>query len=189
MARFKNDIIKARLQGDFPLVAPTEIKYVDVAPNQIASIAASLIPFLENDDANRALMGSNMMRQAVPLMRPNSPIVGTGLEGQVARDSRVLVTAEADGVVEYVDGNEIHIRYHMDENDRLVSFEDDVKVYDITKFAKTNQGTCINLKPSCPKGCVWSVVTSSWKGTLPKRESWPGSKHEGGLHALEGLQL
>ena len=86
---FKNDIIKARLQGDFPLVAPTEIKYVDVAPNQIASIAASLIPFLENDDANRALMGSNMMRQAVPLMRPNSPIVGTGLEGQVARDSRV----------------------------------------------------------------------------------------------------
>jgi len=149
---FKNDIIKARLQGDFPLVAPKEIKYVDVAPNQIASIAASLIPFLENDDANRALMGSNMMRQAVPLMRPNSPIVGTGLEGQVARDSRVLITAEADGVVEYVDGNEIHIRYHMDENDRLVSFEDDVKEYDITKFAKTNQGTCINLKPIVSKG-------------------------------------
>ena len=149
---FKNDIIKARLQGDFPLVAPTEIKYVDVAPNQIASIAASLIPFLENDDANRALMGSNMMRQAVPLMRPNSPIVGTGLEGQVARDSRVLITAEADGVVEYVDGNEIHIRYHMDENDRLVSFEDDIKVYNITKFAKTNQGTCINLKPIVSKG-------------------------------------
>ncbi|MEC8759026.1 MAG: DNA-directed RNA polymerase subunit beta, partial [Bacteroidota bacterium] len=149
---FKNDIIKARLQGDFPLVAPKEIKYVDVAPNQIASIAASLIPFLENDDANRALMGSNMMRQAVPLMRPNSPIVGTGLEGQVARDSRVLVTAEGDGVVEYVDGNEIHIRYQMDENDRLVSFEDDVKVYDITKFAKTNQGTCINLKPIVTKG-------------------------------------
>ena len=149
---FKNDIIKARLQGDFPLVAPTEIKYVDVAPNQIASIAASLIPFLENDDANRALMGSNMMRQAVPLMRPNSPIVGTGLEGQVARDSRVLITAEADGVVEYVDGNEIQIRYHMDENDRLVSFEDDIKVYNITKFAKTNQGTCINLKPLVSKG-------------------------------------
>ena len=121
-------------------------------PNQIASIAASLIPFLENDDANRALMGSNMMRQAVPLMRPNSPIVGTGLESQVARDSRVLVTAEGDGVVEYVDGNEIHIRYQMDENDRLVSFEDDVKVYDITKFAKTNQGTCINLKPIVTKG-------------------------------------
>jgi len=128
------------------------IKYVDVAPNQIASIAASLIPFLENDDANRALMGSNMMRQAVPLMRPNSPIVGTGLEGQVARDSRVLITAEADGVVEYVDGNEIQIRYHMDENDRLVSFEDDIKVYNITKFAKTNQGTCINLKPLVSKG-------------------------------------
>jgi len=138
--------------GDFPLVAPTEIKYVDVAPNQIASIAASLIPFLENDDANRALMGSNMMRQAVPLMRPNSPIVGTGLESQVARDSRVLVTAEADGVVEYVDGNEIQIRYHMDENDRLVSFENDIKVYNITKFAKTNQGTCINLKPLVSKG-------------------------------------
>jgi DNA-directed RNA polymerase subunit beta len=149
---FKNDIIKARLQGDFPLVAPTEIKYVDVAPNQIASIAASLIPFLENDDANRALMGSNMMRQAVPLMRPNSPIVGTGLESQVARDSRVLMTAEGDGVVEYVDGNEIHVRYQMDENDRLVSFEEDIKVYDITKFAKTNQGTCINLKPIVTKG-------------------------------------
>ena len=149
---FKNDIIKARLQGDFPLVAPTEIKYVDVAPNQIASIAASLIPFLENDDANRALMGSNMMRQAVPLMRPNSPIVGTGLESQVARDSRVLMTAEGDGVVEYVDGNEIHVRYQMDENDRLVSFEEDIKIYDITKFAKTNQGTCINLKPIVSKG-------------------------------------
>ena len=150
--RLRTTSSRRALQGDFPLVAPTEIKYVDVAPNQIASIAASLIPFLENDDANRALMGSNMMRQAVPLMRPNSPIVGTGLESQVARDSRVLVTAEADGVVEYVDGNEIQIRYHMDENDRLVSFENDIKVYNITKFAKTNQGTCINLKPLVSKG-------------------------------------
>ena len=170
---FKNDIIKARLQGDFPLVAPTEIKYVDVAPNQIASIAASLIPFLENDDANRALMGSNMMRQAVPLMRPTAQSWARASRGQVARDSRVLVTAEGDGVVEYVDGNEIHIRYQMDENDRLVSFEDDVKVYDITKFAKTNQGTCINLKPIVSKGMRVERGTSWWKGTLHKAESSP----------------
>ena len=120
---FENDMVKARLEGDFPIVKPEELQYMDVAPNQIASIAASLIPFLEHDDANRALMGSNMMRQAVPLMRPNSPIVGTGVEAPVARDSRVLLRSERDGVVEYVDANEIHIRHNMDENDLLVSFE------------------------------------------------------------------
>jgi DNA-directed RNA polymerase subunit beta len=149
---FTKDIIKARLTGDFPLVTPDKIKYVDVAPNQIASIAASLIPFLENDDANRALMGSNMMRQAVPLMRPDSPIVGTGLEGLVARDSRVLMTAEADGTVEYVDANEIKVRYIMSEDDQLVSFDDDLVVYPVSKFAKTNQGTCINLRPIVTAG-------------------------------------
>ena len=149
---FENDMVKARLEGDFPIVKPEELQYMDVAPNQIASIAASLIPFLEHDDANRALMGSNMMRQAVPLMRPNSPIVGTGVEAPVARDSRVLLRAERDGVVEFVDANEIHIRHSMDENDLLVSFESDLRVYNLTKFARTNQGTCMNLKPLVAKG-------------------------------------
>ena len=149
---FENDMVKARLEGDFPIVKPEELQYMDVAPNQIASIAASLIPFLEHDDANRALMGSNMMRQAVPLMRPNSPIVGTGVEAPVARDSRVLLRSERDGVVEYVDANEIHIRHDMDANDMLVSFESDLKVYNLTKFARTNQGTCMNLKPMVSKG-------------------------------------
>jgi len=149
---FENDMVKARLEGDFPIVKPEELQYMDVAPNQIASIAASLIPFLEHDDANRALMGSNMMRQAVPLMRPNSPIVGTGVEAPVARDSRVLLRAERDGIVEFVDANEIHIRHDMDENDLLVSFESDLRVYNLTKFARTNQGTCMNLKPLVAKG-------------------------------------
>ncbi len=149
---FENDMVKARLEGDFPIVKPEELQYMDVAPNQIASIAASLIPFLEHDDANRALMGSNMMRQAVPLMRPNSPIVGTGVEAPVARDSRVLLRADRDGIVEFVDANEIHIRHDMDENDMLVSFESDLKVYNLTKFARTNQGTCMNLKPMVAKG-------------------------------------
>ncbi len=144
---FITETVKARLEGDFPVVAPGQVSYMDVAPNQIASIAASSIPFLEHDDANRALMGSNMMRQAVPLMVPNSPVVGTGLEGRIAKDSRVLLTAEGDGVIEYVDAREIHIKYNRDENDELVSFNSDVKVYNITKFARTNQGTCINLKP------------------------------------------
>ncbi len=144
---FQTDLVKARLEGDFPVVPPSDLKLMDVAPNQIASIAASLIPFLEHDDANRALMGSNMMRQAVPLMRPESPIVGTGLEGRVARDSRVLARAEDDGVVDYVDAKEIRIRYKMTEEDRLVSFDDDVKSYPVTKFAKTNQGSSISLRP------------------------------------------
>ena len=149
---FTNDIVKARMEGDFPQVTPDKINYMDVAPNQIASIAASLIPFLEHDDANRALMGSNMMRQAVPLMRPVAPIVGTGLEKSVAEDSRVLMRAEADGVVEFVDSDLIHIKYAMDEKDQLVSFEEDVKIYDIPKFKRTNQGTCMNLKPIVVKG-------------------------------------
>ena len=125
---------------------------MDIAPNQIASIAASLIPFLEHDDANRALMGSNMMRQAVPLLRPEAPIVGTGLERQVASDSRVLINAEGSGTVEYVDANMITIKYDRTEEERMVSFDTDEKTYQLIKYRKTNQSTCINLKPIVRKG-------------------------------------
>ena len=149
---FKDARIKARYEGDFPEVEPVKLQLMDVAPNQIASIAASLIPFLEHDDANRALMGSNMQRQAVPLLRPEAPIVGTGLEGIVVRDSRVLVNAESDGVVEYVDANEIVIRSYRNEDEKLISFDDDLKVYKLTKYQKTNQNTSINLKPIVKKG-------------------------------------
>ena len=142
----------ARQEGDFPLTQPANVHYTDVAPNQIASISASLIPFLEHDDANRALMGSNMMRQAVPLLLPQSPIVGTGLEKQVASDSRVLINAEADGVVEYVDANEITIKYSRNKNEVLTSFDSDTVTYKLTKFKKTNQGTCVNLKSIVSKG-------------------------------------
>ena len=142
----------ARDQADFPVVGPNQVNYTDVAPNQIASISASLIPFLEHDDANRALMGSNMMRQAVPLLRPEAPIVGTGLEKQVASDSRVLINAENDGVVEYVDANKITIKYDYSDQDNLISFDGDTKSYNLIKFRKTNQGTCINLKPIIKKG-------------------------------------
>ncbi|MGB0778981.1 MAG: DNA-directed RNA polymerase subunit beta [Flavobacteriaceae bacterium] len=142
----------ARDQADFPVVGPEQINYTDVAPNQIASISASLIPFLEHDDANRALMGSNMMRQAVPLLRPESPIVGTGLERQVASDSRVLINAERDGTVEYVDANKIVIKYKFTDSDKIISFDGESKTYDLIKFRKTNQGTCINLKPIVKKG-------------------------------------
>src|SRR5690606_36067267 len=137
---------------DFPIIEPEKLHYMDVAPNQITSIAASLIPFLEHDDANRALMGSNMQRQAVPLLRPQAPIVGTGLEGRVASDSRTLINAEADGVIEYVDANEMKIRYERTEDQRLVSFDDDLKTYRLIKFKKTHQSTCINLKPIVVKG-------------------------------------
>ncbi len=149
---FETATVKARLEGEFPVVPPKDLHLMDVAPNQIASVAASLIPFLEHDDANRALMGSNMMRQAVPLMQPEAPIVGTGLEKLVAQDSRVLVKATGDGVVEYVDGNEIHVRYKRSDEDELVSFSGDVKVYPITKFLRTNQGTCMNIRPLVVKG-------------------------------------
>ncbi|WP_373018726.1 DNA-directed RNA polymerase subunit beta, partial [Muriicola sp.] len=142
----------AREEGDFPVVDPSEVNYTDVAPNQIASISASLIPFLEHDDANRALMGSNMMRQAVPLLKPQSPIVGTGLERQVASDSRVLINAEGDGVIEYVDAQKIVIKYNRTDEERLVSFDEDSKTYELVKFRKTNQGTSINLKPIVRKG-------------------------------------
>jgi DNA-directed RNA polymerase subunit beta len=146
------DKIIARQEADYPVIDPTDVDYTDVAPNQIASISASLIPFLEHDDANRALMGSNMMRQAVPLLRPESPIVGTGLERQVASDSRVLINAEGNGVVEYVDADKITIKYDLTEEEQLVRFESDTKSYNLIKFRKTNQGTCINLKPIVKKG-------------------------------------
>ena len=142
----------ARLEADYPVVDPKDVNYIDVAPNQIASISASLIPFLEHDDANRALMGSNMMRQSVPLMRPESPIVGTGLEKQVASDSRVLLNADMDGKVTYVDSQKITIKYEMTKDEKLTSFDSDEKTYSLIKFRKTNQGTCINLKPIVKKG-------------------------------------
>ena len=150
--KIKSERVIARDQADFPVVTPDQINYTDVAPNQIASISASLIPFLEHDDANRALMGSNMMRQAVPLLRPESPIVGTGLERQVASDSRVLINAEGDGEVEYVDANKIVIKYDISEEEELVSFDGNSRTYKLIKFRKTNQGTCINLKPIVKKG-------------------------------------
>ena len=149
---FAQPRVKARFEGDFPIIEPERLDLMDIAPNQITSIAASLIPFLEHDDANRALMGSNMQRQAVPLLRPEAPIVGTGLEGRVAKDSRTLINAEGDGVVEYVDANEIRIRYDRNELDRLISFDGDTRSYRLTKFKKTNQSTTINLKPIVKKG-------------------------------------
>jgi DNA-directed RNA polymerase subunit beta len=149
---FDDDRVKARYEGDFPVIEPKKLDYIDIAPNQITSIAASLIPFLEHDDANRALMGSNMQRQAVPLLRPQAPIVGTGLEGRVARDSRTLINAEGNGVVEYVDANKITIRYERNDDERLVSFDGESKSYNLIKFKKTNQSTCINLKPIVKKG-------------------------------------
>jgi DNA-directed RNA polymerase subunit beta len=148
----KDAKVKVRYLADYPLIEREKVDLIDIAPNQIASIAASLIPFLEHDDANRALMGSNMMRQAVPLLNPERPIVGTGIEGRVAQDSRVLINAEGDGIVEYVDSVQIVIRYARLEEERLVSFDDDVKVYNLTKFARTNQNTCMNLRPIVRKG-------------------------------------
>ncbi|MEP1034936.1 DNA-directed RNA polymerase subunit beta [Ekhidna sp.] len=150
--KFLNDKIKARFEGDFPLCSEDEVSYMDVAPNQIVSVAASMIPFLEHDDANRALMGSNMQRQAVPLMRPQAPIVGTGLEERVALDSRALVRAEKDGIIEYVDANKITVKYDLDEDEQVITFNDSVVTYDLVKFRRTNQDTCINLKPIVQKG-------------------------------------
>ena len=145
--KFFSDKIKSRFEGDFPVVEPEKVTYMDVAPNQIVSVAASLIPFLEHDDANRALMGSNMQRQAVPLLRAEAPIVGTGLEQRVALDSRTLIVAEGDGEIEYVDSNKIIVKYDRTDNERLISFESDSIPYELIKFRRTNQDTCVNLKP------------------------------------------
>jgi len=149
---FRNDRIKARFEGDFPVVGPKDVSFMDIAPNQIVSVAASLIPFLEHDDANRALMGSNMQRQAVPLLVPQAPIVGTGLEDRLAHDSRALIPAEGTGVVEYVDSKKIVVRYELTEDELMISFDNEVKTYDLIKFRRTNQDTCINLKPLVFKG-------------------------------------
>jgi DNA-directed RNA polymerase subunit beta len=152
VGNFSEEKVKVRYLADYPIIEKTKVDLVDIAPNQIASIAASLIPFLEHDDANRALMGSNMMRQAVPLLNPEAALVGTGIEDDVAHDSRVLINAEGDGIVEYVDANEIVIKYNRDEKERLVSFDEDSKRYILTKFARTNQNTCVNLRPIVRKG-------------------------------------
>ena len=144
--------VKARLDADFPVVPPSEVQLMDVSPVQIASIAAAMIPFLEHDDANRALMGSNMMRQAVPLLRSEAPIVGTGIEAQLAYDSRTQIQAEGAGVVEYVDADVIRVRYDRTADEEFVSFEDAVKEYRLPKFRKTNQSTTIDLRPICDKG-------------------------------------
>ncbi len=149
---FQIERIKSRHQGDFPIVGPDEVEYMDVAPNQIVGLSASLIPFLEHDDANRALMGSNMQRQSVPLLKPESPIVGTGLEGKAAVDSRMLLNAETNGVVEYVDAEEIVVNYERSEEQDMTSFDTGRTVYKLLKFKKTNQSTCINLKPIVKKG-------------------------------------
>lgn len=149
---FIRDRVKCRLEADYPVTSPEQVHLMDVAPNQIASIAASLIPFLEHDDANRALMGSNMMRQAVPLLQPEAPIVGTGIERKTAVDSRNVLLAEADGIVEFVDAEEIIIRYTRTEDERFVSFEDDTIRYKLDKFHKTNQNTSLNIRPLVKKG-------------------------------------
>ena len=150
--RFINPKVKARLDADYPLANREDADLMDVGPNQIASIAASLITFLEHDDANRALMGSNMMRQAVPLMRPESPIVGTGLERNIAKDARINIVAEGAGTIEYVDADKIVVRYDMTDEERYVSFDLETKTYTLPKYKKTNQGTCIDLKPMVKKG-------------------------------------
>ncbi len=150
--KFVRPRVKARLDGDYPMAERETVHLMDVGPNQIASVAASLIPFLEHDDANRALMGSNMMRQAVPLLRPEAPIVGTGLEARSASDSRILIKAEGNGVVEYVDARQIVVRYDMTEDDKYVSFDPELVVYNLPKYMKTNQGTTVDLKPIVLKG-------------------------------------
>ena len=169
---FIRDKVKARNDADFPIVPPTDIQLMDVAPIQIASIAASLIPFLEHDDANRALMGSNMMRQAVPLMRSEAPIVGTGIEGQLIRDSRTQIMAEGTGTIEYVDATTIRIMYDRNEDEEFVEFEPALKEYRIPKFRRTNQGTTIDLRPICEvgqkveKGDILTEGYSTEKGEL-----------------------
>ena len=169
---FLDEFVKCRFSGDFPLERPESIQYMDVAPNQIVSPAASLIPFLEHDDANRALMGSNMQRQAVPLLRPNAPIVGTGLEGRVARDSRAVLVSEGKGVVEYVDATKVVVRYERDPNEAIITFDEPTKSYNLIKFHRTNQDTCLNQRPIVKvgqvieKGTVLADTQSTQMGEL-----------------------
>ncbi len=149
---FEHTRVKSHLDADFPVVSPDQVQLMDVSPQQIASIAAALIPFLEHDDANRALMGANMMRQAVPLLRSEAPIVGTGIEARLAYDSRTQIQAEGEGVVEYVDADVIRIRYDRSEEEQFVSFDEPVREYRLPKFRKTNQSTTIDLRPICDRG-------------------------------------
>ena len=148
---FADNKVKSRLTGDFPILEKEEVEYMDVAPNQIVGLSASMIPFLEHDDANRALMGSNMQRQGVPLLLPETPIVGTGIEAIAARDARILITAEGKGTVEYVDAEEIHVRYQRSETERIVSFDDDLKVYNLTKFERNEPRYLYEFTPLCEK--------------------------------------
>ncbi len=151
---FVREKVKSRLDADFPVVGPEEVNLMDVSPTQIASIAASLIPFLEHDDANRALMGSNMMRQAVPLLRCDSPIVGTGIEEQLIKDSRTQIAAEKNGVIEFVDSTCIKVKYERSQEEEFVSFDDDIVTYNLPKFLKTNQSTTVDLRPIIKRGDV-----------------------------------
>ena len=197
---FINNRIKARLEADYPVVEPTEVDLMDVAPQQIASIAASLIPFLENDDANRALMGSNMMRQAVPLIRSESPIVGTGIERQLVTDSRTQITAKGDGVVEYVDSTSIHVNYDRTEEEEFVSFEPSLTKYKLPKYLKTNQNMAVDLTPICEvgdrvtKGQVLTEGYSTEKGELALGKNlvvaympWKGYNYEDAIVLSERL--
>ena len=169
---FLDSFVRCRHRGEFPSEPPDRIQFMDIAPNQIVSPSASIIPFLEHDDANRALMGSNMQRQAVPLLRAEAPIVGTGLEGRVARDSRAVLVADGPGEVEYVDARRIVIKYDQSKNEKKVSFEDTVKTHHLTKFRRTNQDTCINQKPvvkvgqRVEKGSVLSDGFATERGEL-----------------------
>lgn len=183
---FVNKRAKSRKDGDFPVEEIENVNLMDVAPNQIASIAASLIPFLEHDDANRALMGSNMMRQAVPIIKPQAPIVGTGLEGALVRDSRTQIVAEGPGVVDFVDGRRIVIKYDQTEEERFVSFDGDTKEYVLPKYKRTNQSTTMTLRPIVRKGQrveegeILTEGYSSEGGELAL-----GRNPESGLYALE----
>lgn len=201
--RIIDERIKARYKGDFPIVKPDEIHYMDIAPNQIVSAAAALIPFLEHDDANRALMGSNMQRQAVPLIRPEAPLVGTGFEKKVARDSRTLILAEGDGVVEHVSADKIIVRYEVDKNsdEAIVSFDDtELKEYNLIKFLRTNQDTSFNQKPivsvgqRVKKGDVLADGAATDKGELALGRSvlvafmpWKGYNFEDAIVVSERI--
>ena len=187
---FIRDVVKCRQDADFPVVPPEQVDLMDVSPQQIASIAASLIPFLEHDDAHRALMGSNMMRQAVPLLHNEAPIVGTGIEKQVCENSRTMITAEGDGVVEYVDATTIRILYDRTEDEEFVSFEPALKEYRIPKFRRTNQNMTIDLRPICDKGQrvkKGDILTEGY--ATENGELALGPQPACGIHAVEGLQL
>ena len=184
--RFLSDQVSARKAGEFVMVPPEEIRYMDVSPNQLVSVAASLIPFLEHDDANRALMGSNMQRQAVPLLQTRAPIVGTGLERVVARDSGVTIIAKRDGVVEYVDATRIVVRATEDD----IALGSAVDIYKLTKFQRSNQNTCMNQKPLVKRGdqVLHGPNHRRWNFHGPRRTG-TGTQRDGGLHELGRLQF